>query len=147
MVSEWVELNNGMRILKVRIPDSRPPEVRKMLGYANTLRGLLKSDFLRYLKGWALSADDIENLLCVMQRYPRYAINGQQMKWLEEYKESLSVVPDAKGERSYSGGLLDFLTSTMRHPFCFSGKIEGKNHLSLPSFNILSMSNSLFIES
>ena len=28
-------------------------------------------------------------------------------KWLEEYKESLSVVPDAKGERSYSGGLLD----------------------------------------
>lgn len=29
------------------------------------------------------------------------------MKWLEEYKESLSVVPDAKGERSYSGGLLD----------------------------------------
>ena len=42
MVSEWVELNNGMRMLKVRIPDSRPPEVRKMLGYANTLRGLLK---------------------------------------------------------------------------------------------------------
>ncbi|RHC76110.1 hypothetical protein DW830_08985 [Prevotella sp. AM34-19LB] len=107
MVSEWVELNNGMRMLKVRIPDSRPPEVRKMLGYANTLRGLLKSDFLRYLKGWALSADDIENLLCVMQRYPKYAINEQQMKWLEEYKESLSVVPDAKGERSYSGGLLD----------------------------------------
>lgn len=104
MVSEWVELNNGMRIPKARIPDSRPPEVRKMLGYANTLRGLLKSDFLRYLKGWALSADDIENLLCVMQRYPRYAINGQQMKWLEEYKESLSVVPDAKGE---SSGLLD----------------------------------------
>lgn len=98
MVSEWVELNNGMRILKVRIPDSRPPEVRKMLGYANTLRGLLKSDFLRYLKDWALSADDIENLLCVMQRYPRYAINGQQMKWLEEYKESLSVKLDDPNE-------------------------------------------------
>lgn len=95
-----------MRILKVRIPDSRPSDVRKVLGYANTLRGLLKSDFLRYLKGWALSADDIENLLCVMQRYPRYAINGQQMKWLEEYKESLSVAPDAKVERSYSDGLL-----------------------------------------
>lgn len=107
MVSEWVKLNNGMRILKVRIPDSRPLEVRKMLGYANTLRGLLKSDFLRYLKGWALSADDTENLLCVMQRYPRYAINEQQMKWLEEYKESLSVAPDAKVERSYSSGLLD----------------------------------------
>lgn len=113
MVSEWVELNNGMRILKVRIPDSRPPEVRKMLGYANTLRGLLKSDFLRYLKGWALSADDIENLLCAMQRYPRYAINGQQMKWLEEYKESLSVAPDAKGERSYSGGLLDLFNNNV----------------------------------
>lgn len=118
-MGEWVELNNGMRILKVRIPDSRPPEVRKMLGYANTLRELLKSDFLRYLKGWALSADEIEDLLCVMQRYPKYAINEQQMKWLEEYKESLSVVPDAKGEeslsdvpdakgeRSYSDGLLD----------------------------------------
>lgn len=106
-MGEWVELNNGMRILKVRIPDSRPPEVRKMLGYANTLRELLKSDFLRYLKGWALSADDIEDLLCVMQRYPKYAINEQQMKWLEEYKESLSVVPDVKGEHSYSDGLLD----------------------------------------
>lgn len=107
MVIEWVELNNGMRIPKCRITDSRPPEVRKMLGYANTLRGLLKSDFLRYLKGWALSADDIENLLCEMQKCPKYAINEQQMKWLEEYKESLSVVPDAKGERSYLGGLLD----------------------------------------
>ena len=106
-MGEWVELNNGMRILKVRIPDSRPPEVRKMLGYANTLRELLKSDFLRYLKGWALSADEIENLLCVMQRYPKCAINEQQMKWLEEYKESLIVVPDAKGEHSYSDGLLD----------------------------------------
>lgn len=111
MVSEWVELNNGMRILKVGIPDSRPPEVRKMLGYANTLRGLLKSDFLRYLKGWALSADDIENLLCVMQRCPKYAINEQQMKWLEEYKESLSVVPDAKGERFYLDGLLDLFNN------------------------------------
>ena len=107
MVIEWVELNNGMRIPKCRITDSRPPEVRKMLGYANTLRGLLKSDFLRYLKGWALSADDIENLLCEMQKCPKYAINEQQMKWLEEYKESLSVVPDAKGERSYLSGLLD----------------------------------------
>ena len=106
MVSELVELNNGMRILKVRIPDSRPPEVRKMLGYANTLRELSKSDFLRYLKGWALSADDIEDLLCVMQRYPKCAINEQQMKWLEEYKDSLIVVPDAKGEHSYSDGLL-----------------------------------------
>ena len=107
MVSEWVELNNGMRILKVGIPDSRPPEVRKMLGYANTLRGLLKTDFLSYLKGWALSADDIENLLCVMQRYPKYAINSQQMKWLSEYQESLGCVPDATVGRFYSGGLLD----------------------------------------
>lgn len=93
MASEWIECNNGLKMLRARVPDSRPPEVRKMLGYANTLRGLLKEKFLKCLKNWALSSDDIENLLCVMQRYPKYAINDQQMKWLEEYKGNLVNTP------------------------------------------------------
>ena len=36
--------------LMVRVPDGRPPEVHKLLGYANTLKWLLKADFMRCLK-------------------------------------------------------------------------------------------------
>ena len=98
---------NELNVIRWRVPSSVPDGNRKMRMYANTLKGLLKADFMRCLNGWKFSLEDIENLLSEMLDCPRYAINGQQMKWLEEYKESLSVAPDAKVERSYSGGLLD----------------------------------------
>lgn len=87
---------DDLNIIRIRIPDSRPDGVRKMCGYAYTLKcELLKGDFMRLLQAWKLSGEDAENLLSVMQRYPKYAINEQQMKWLKEYQDSLNFVPDA----------------------------------------------------
>lgn len=87
---------DDLNIIRIRIPDSRPDRVRKMCSYAYTLKcELLKGDFVHLLQAWKLSGEDVENLLSVMRRYPRYAINEQQMKWLNEYQDSLCNAPDA----------------------------------------------------
>ena len=87
-----------LKVIRWSVPSSVPDGNRKMRMYANTLKGLLKADFMRCLNGWKFSLEDIENLLSEMLDCPRYAINGQQMKWLEEYKESLSVKLDVPNE-------------------------------------------------
>ena len=89
---------NDSKVSRWSVPSSVPDGNRKMRMYANTLKGLLKADFMRCLNGWKFSLEDIENLLSEMLDCPRYAINGQQMKWLEEYKESLSVKLDVPNE-------------------------------------------------
>lgn len=89
---------NDSKVIRWSVPSSVPDGNRKMRMYANTLKGLLKADFMRCLNGWKFSLEDIENLLSEMLDCPRYAINGQQMKWLEEYKESLSVKLDVPNE-------------------------------------------------
>ena len=89
---------NDSKVIRWSGPSSVPDGNRKMRMYANTLKGLLKADFMRCLNGWKFSLEDIENLLSEMLDCPRYAINGQQMKWLEEYKESLSVKLDVPNE-------------------------------------------------
>lgn len=89
---------NDLKVIRWSAPSSVPDGKRKMRMYANTLKGLLKADFMRCLNGWKFSLEDIENLLSEMLDCPRYAINGQQMKWLEEYKESLSVKLDVPNE-------------------------------------------------
>ena len=89
---------NDLKVIRWSVPSSVPDGNRKMRMYANTLKGLLKADFMRCLNGWKFSLEDIENLLSEMLDCPRYAINGQQMKWLEEYKESLSVKLDVPNE-------------------------------------------------
>ena len=89
---------NDSKVIRWSVPSSVPDGNRKMRMYANTLKGLLKADFMRCLNGWKFSLEDIENLLSEMLDCPRYAINGQQMKWLEEYKESLSVKLDVQNE-------------------------------------------------
>ena len=89
---------NDSKVIRWSFPSSVPDGKRKMRMYANTLKGLLKADFMRCLNGWKFSLEDIENLLSEMLDCPRYAINGQQMKWLEEYKESLSVKLDVPNE-------------------------------------------------
>lgn len=86
------DIGKEMEIIRIRIPDSRPTEVRKMCSYAYTLKSeLLKGKFLHLLQAWKFSSEDIENLVSVMLRYPRNAINEQQMKWLNEYKDALRV--------------------------------------------------------
>ena len=89
---------NDLKVIRWSVPSSVPDGNRKMRMYANTLKGLLKADFMRCLNGWKFSLEDIENLLSEMLDCPRYAINGQQMKWLEEYKECLSVKLDVPND-------------------------------------------------
>ena len=98
-------MENDLKTIMIKIPSSMKPEYRKYLAYANTLRKdcLFHDDFMRYLNGWRFTPEMIRDLKSVMLRYPRYSLNEEQMKWLEEYCSSI-VTPDRK---KY---LVDFLS-------------------------------------
>ena len=83
-------MENDLKTIMIKIPSSVKPEIRKYQAYANTLKDcLLYDDFMRYLNDWKFTPEMIRDLKSVMLEYPKYSLNEEQMKWLEEYCNSI----------------------------------------------------------
>ena len=103
-------MENDLKTIVIKIPSSVKPEIRKYQAYANTLRKdcLFHDDFLCYLNRWKFTTEMIRDLKSVMLEYPKCSLNEEQMKWLEEYCNSI-VTTDGDvtiNKPSYSDDLI-----------------------------------------
>ena len=99
-------MTNDLETLEDFARCSREPEkIKHYIRCADKLLmdGVLHDDFFAILKEWGFSDKDVESLKSVMEVFSNHSLNPTQMKWLEEYRNSI-VTTDRK---KY---LVDFLS-------------------------------------